>query len=182
MLRSLLAVCLCSLAPARAEEPKPSLLIAGALRFEAPKGWQREEYSNGGGADPVEAFVSGEDRIIVRVFGAPGSGYKDAASFLAGPGASTMGQPPEKAGSARVSGRERSLYKRGFPINQGDPHVPSGRQQMLGRELFLILPAAKGRFAVLSYSRESPAPDLERRGEKAWAAFLKTVKLAGRKT
>ena len=46
---------------------------------------------------------------------------------------------------------------------------------MLGSELFAIFPAKGKRFVVLSYVRESPVPD-EGSGEKAWAAFLKTVK------
>lgn len=184
MSRRFLLGLICLAAPAWAADtavPSPSKVIAGAVGFQAPKDWQSEEYANGGGADPVRAFVSGQDRIVVRVYGAPGSAYATPAAFLGGAAASTMGRKPEKAGEAKASGRTVTLYKRGFPINQGDPHTPSGGQQVLGQEIFLILPASKGRFVVLSYARESPAPDLERRGEKAWAAFLKSVKPAGRK-
>jgi hypothetical protein len=127
------------------------------------------------------AFSDGLDRITVRVFGARGSGYKNPALFLAGAAASTMGRKPENAGSVTVAGRRLALYKHGVPINLGDPHVPSG-PPMLGTEIFCILPAAGGRFVVLAYARESPAPDLEGRGDAAWEAFLKTVKLPGRKT
>ncbi len=160
----------------------PSQAVAALISFQPPKGgWKVEEYANGGGADPVVAFVDGLDRIAVRVFGAPGSGYKNPASFLAGPAASTMGRKPEAIGNITVAGRRLALYKHGFPINLGDPHALSG-PTMLGQEIFLILPTSGRRFIVLSYARESPAPDLERRGQKAWRAFLKTVKLAGRKT
>lgn len=179
----LFAVLLALAAPSWAAEtkaPSPAKTIAAVIRFSAPKGWRAEEYANG--ADLVSAFVSGEDRIVVRVFGAPGSAYADPAAFLSGAAASTMGRPPEKAGEATVAGRRTTLYRRGFPVNLGDPHIPSGRQQVLGLEVFVILPPRKGRFVVLSYARESPAPDLERAGEKAWAAFLKTVKSPGRKT
>ena len=161
--------------------PTPSQTVASLLSHQPPKGWRFEEYANGGGADPVVAFVDGLDRIAVRVFGAPGSGYKNPAAFLSGAAVSTMGQKPEAIGSVMAAGRQLTLYKHGFPINMGDPHAPSA-PTTLGKEVFCILPAAKGRFVVLSYARESPAPDLERRGEKAWAAFLKTVKLTGRKT
>lgn len=183
MSRRLLAVLLALAAPSWAAEtkaPSPSKAISAVVRFSAPKGWRPEAYANG--ADPVFAFVSGEDRIVVRVFGAPGSAYADPAAFLSGAAASTMGRPPEKAGEATVTGRRTTLYQRGFPVSLGDPHIPSGRQQVLGREIFVVLPPLKGRFAVLSYARESPAPDLERTGEKAWEAFLKTVKSPGRKT
>jgi hypothetical protein len=167
--------------PKTVKAPTPSQAVAALVSHQPPKGWKAEEYANGGGADPVVAFVDGLDRIAVRVFGAPGSGYKTPAAFLAGPAASTMGAKPDKVGSVTAGGKEVTLYRHGFPINLGDPHAASG-PTTLGREVFCILPAARGRFVVLSYSRESPAPDLEGRGEKVWEAFLKTVKLAGRKT
>ncbi len=92
-----------------------------------------------------------------------------------------MGRKPETIGAVTAGGRHPTLYRRGFPIDLGGPHAPSGPPR-LGSEVFCLLPAAGGRFVVLSYARESPVPDRERRGEKAWEAFLKTVKLTGRKT
>lgn len=163
------------------EAPTPSQAISALLSRQPPKGWNSEEYANAGGADPVEAFSDGVDRITIRAFGGPGSAYKKPAGFLAGAAASTMGRKPESVGSATVAGRRLTVYKRGFPINLGDPHAPSG-PPMLGKEFFCVLPVSGGRFVVLSYARESPAPDLERRGEEAWEAFLRTVKLPGRKT
>lgn len=163
------------------EAPTPSQAIAALISRQPPKGWSVEAYANAGGADPVEAFVDGVDRITIRAFGAPGSAHKKPAAFLAGAAASTMGRKPESVGSATVAGRRVTVYKRGFPINLGDPHAPSA-PTTLGKEFFCVLPVSDGRFVVLSYARESPAPDLERRGEKAWEAFLKTVKIPGRKT
>jgi hypothetical protein len=183
MSRRLLAALLFLAAPSWAADkksPSPSKVIAGVVRFQPPAGWRPEEYANG--ADPVQAFSSGEDRIVVRVFGAPGSAYAGPASYLDGAAASTMGRKPERSGEETVAGSRVVLYQRGFPIALGDPHAPTPPQQPLGREVFLILPGAKGRFAVLSYARESPAPDLKGAGEKAWSAFLKTVKMPGRKT
>ncbi len=160
--------------------PTPSQTVSGVLRYKAPGGWRVEEYANAGGADPVVAFVDGVDRISVHVYGAPGSAYKNPAKFLAGPAASTMGAKPEKVGSVAAAGRDLILYRHGIPVSLGDPHAASG-PPMLGREIFCLLPGPGGRFLVLSYARESPAPDLEGRGEKSWEAFLKTVKLVGRK-
>lgn len=185
MSRRVIAALLCLSAPCWAAEkraPSPSKTISAVVRFQPPAGWKAEEYANRGGADPVQAFVSDEDRIVVRVFGAPGSAYADPAAFLSGAAASTLGRKPEKAGETNAAGRQVPLYQRSFPILLGDPHAPSPPVPPLGREVFVVLPAAKGRFAVLSYARVSPAPDLERRGEKAWEAFLKTVKMPGRKT
>lgn len=166
--------------PKTVKASTPSQAVAAVVSHAPPKGWAVEEYANNDGADPVVAYSDGADRITVRVFGGPGSGYKTPALFLAGAAARTMGAKPENAGSVSVAGRRVALYKRGFPVNLGDPHVPSG-PPILGRELFCVLPAAGGRFVVLAYARESPAPDLEGRGDAAWQAFLKTVKLPGRK-
>jgi len=167
--------------PKPLKAPTPSQAVAALVVHEPPKGWKHEEYANAGGAEPVVAYSDGLDRITIRVFGAKGSAYRSPASFLAGPAASTMGQKPEAAGGVTAAGRRLPLYRHGFPINLGDPHA-APRPTILGREVFCILPASGGRFLVLAYARESPAPDLERHGEKAWESFLKTVNLVGRKT
>lgn len=165
--------------PRTVKTPTPSQAVAALISYQPPKGWKVEEYANSGGADPVVAFVDGLDLITVRVFAAQCSEYKTPAAFLSGPAASTMGRKPETAGSITTAGRRLMLHKHGFPINLGDPHALSG-PTMLGREVFCILPASNGRFIVLSYAHESPAPDMEHHGEKAWETFLKTVKLVGR--
>ena len=179
MVRRLTAVLLLS-ASSAAAELKRSSPIEAALRFQAPAGWHREEYANGGGADPVLAFVEGSDRIVLRLFGSPGSAYKTPALFLKSPAASTMGRPPVRLSSVDVAGRSRSLFKRGLPGAASDPHAGGPSSTSGGSELFVILPLGD-RFAVLSWARETPLPDLRRTGEKAWKAFLKTVSPAGRK-
>lgn len=156
----------------------PSYILAALVRFEPPKGWTREESATGGGTDPAVAYVDGLDRITVRVYGAPGSVYRIPADFLSGPAASTLGRTPGAIGRVTVAGRELPLYEQGFPIHLGDPHEPSP-PLTLGRAVFCVLPSAGDRFVVLSYARESPAPDVERRGERAWEAFLRSVQLVG---
>lgn len=159
------------------KETTPSAVVSSLVRFAAPKNWNKEEYANGGGADPVVAFADGLDRISVRVFGAPGTAYKTPADFLAGPAASTMGRKPEAAGRVAVAGKTVPLYSHGVPVMVGDPHARTAGPPMLGREVFCVLPAANGRFVVLALSRETPTPDPDRKGEKAWSAFLKSVSL-----
>lgn len=172
-------------APAAAKEavkmPIPAQAVAALVKFSPPKGWSPRDYSNAAGADPVASFENGEDRIVARAFGAPGSDYKTPADFLAGPAALTMGMAPTVAGKVVVAGQTLTLYKRGFPINLGDPHVASPPKPMMGVEKFCVLPLAKGRFVAFSYARSSPIPDLEKTGEKAWESFLNSIKPAGGK-
>ena len=114
--------------------------------------------------------------VQVRVFGAPGSDYPTPEYFLTGAAASEQGAAPSDAGTVTVAGRKLALRRRRFPIAVSDPHRPSMGKSPLGTEVFCVLPLKDGRYAVLAYLRESPIPDLHRKGEKAWAAFLKTVK------
>ncbi len=181
MSRLLLAALLA--APAAAELGSPgSLEMAKYVTWKGPKGWRVEEYANGGGADPVVAYVYGQDRLTVRLFGAPGSAYKDAAAFFAGPAATSMGKKPGSSGTAKVAGKTLPVRTRTFPVMLGDPHTRGAAPPLTGRERFVVLPLAEGRFAVLAMARESPAPDLERTGEKAWKAFLASVAPAKRPT
>jgi hypothetical protein len=158
----------------------PSKAAAELLRWTPPPGWTASEYSNAGGADPVVAYENGLDRIEIKIFGAPKSFYADPEAFMAGPGATTMGRPPVKSGVARAAGAAVTVYRRKFPLPDGtDPHAPSPGPARMGQETFCVLPPfPDGRFAVLSYARESEAPDIKRRGEKAWSAFLAAVRLA----
>lgn len=165
-------------APKPVKTASPAAAVASLLTFKSPDGWKAEEYANG--ADPIVAYSDGFDRIAARAFGAPGSAYKTPAEFLAGPAGTSMGAKAEDAGKAVVAGRKVSLYKRRVPLDLGDPHIPGGPTRF-GAETFCVIPAAKGRFVVLSYARESPVPDLEDKGEKSWENLLKTVKLPGRK-
>lgn len=156
-----------------------ALLVAAMLQWTPPPGWDASDYSNAGGADAVVAYERGADRITLRAYGAPGSDYKSLAKFLAGPAATTMGRAPKKAGSVRVGGRASPLYRREYPLADGDPHAPSSRAPRMARETFCVLPPLPdGRFAVLAYARESPIPDLKGDGEKAWKTFLAGVKPA----
>jgi len=146
------------------------------LTFKGPEGWRRRDYSNAGGADPVVKFEKGADSITVRQYGAKGSFYRAPEQFMSGPAATTMGKTPDFLGRIKVAGGDVEVYKREFPISTLDPHSASSAPERMGSETFCVLPAASdGRFAVLSWSRESPIPDAHDRGEKAWLAFLKTV-------
>lgn len=154
----------------------PAQAVAALVSFTPPKGWSAVEYANAGGADPVLRFENLADAVQIRVFGAPGSDYPSPEDFLAGPAASEQGAAPSAAGTATAAGKKLALYRRRFAIEAADPHRPSPGKSLLGTEVFCVLPLKGERFAVLSYRRASPIPDLNRKGEKAWAAFLKTVK------
>lgn len=168
---------------ARAAESKmkpktPAAAVAALVRFTAPPTWHPVEYANSEGADPVVRFERLSDAITIKGYGAPGSAYATPEAFLAGPAATSQGAAPEAAGTATVAGKTLKLYRRHFQVDLPDPHGPPA-PVMMGSELFAILPVGGKRFVVLSCVRESPAPDLEDVGGKAWAAFLKTVKPAG---
>lgn len=158
-------------------------IVAGLIEVSPPGGWSRTAYSNAGGIDLVVAFERGADRLVVQVFGAKGSFYGNPADFFAGPGATTMGRAPEKKGEALVAGRTISLYRRRFPLPEGGPHDSTPGKPKMGAESFCVLPPFKdGRFIVLSLQRESPIPSLERVGENAWEAFLRSVRILPTKT
>jgi len=171
---------LAAAAGARAEEKvktkTPAQTIGALLAYTPPKGWTAAGYANSEGADPVVRFEKLSDAIVIRLYGAPGSAYATPKDFLAGPAGSAEGAAPDAAGTALVAGRKVELHRRSFSIEASDPHRPSPGKSLKGSEVFGVVPLKKGRFAVVAYRRESPIPDLERAGEKAWAAFLKTVK------
>lgn len=152
------------------KEKTPAQAIAALMSFKAPKGWRASDYANSEGADPVARFESGSDAVVIRVYGAPGSAYASPDGLADG---SVYG-----AGTAAVAGKKLDLRRRRFPIQARDPHGPSSPgNSLLGTEEFCVLPLKDGRFAVLAYRRETPAPDVERKGERAWAAFLKSVRV-----
>lgn len=154
----------------------PAQTVAAFVRFTAPKGWTPVEYANAEGADPVLRFERLNDAVQIRMFGAPGSDYPSPKDFLAGPAATEMGAAPVAEGTVTVAGKKLALHRRRFAIGVSNPHGPASPKPPLGVERFCVLPLKEGRFAVLAYRRSTPAPDLEGKGEKAWAAFLKTVK------
>lgn len=183
MLRNLSPVLLAlflAAAAAAAEKsvaPKtPGQAVAALVRFTPPKGWSVVEYANAGGADPVVRFEDLSDAVQIRVFGAPGSDYPTPKDFMAGPAASEQGAAPAAAGTVTVAGKKLELFRSRFPIAVSDPHHPSPTKSPLGTELFCVLPLKNGRFAMLAYRRETPIPDIHRKGEIAWEAFLKTVR------
>ncbi|MEK7383540.1 MAG: hypothetical protein AAB262_09680 [Elusimicrobiota bacterium] len=163
--------------PAMKTSPDPEI-VAGLIQIAPPAGWRRTTYSNAGGADLVVAFERGADRLLVQVFGAKGSYYKNPADFFAGPAATTMGRAPERTGEATVAGRPLALYRLHFPLMEGGPHDSTRRELRMGVETFCVPPPFQdGRFIVLSLQRESHVPDPDRVGEKAWEAFLRGVRL-----
>jgi hypothetical protein len=175
----LFAVQLLFAAPPAAEVPAsktPPPAASALLDWTPPPGWTASDYSNAGGADPVTSYESGIDRIEIKVFGAPKSFYRTPADFMKGPGATTMGRAPVKSGTARVAGRAVAVYRREYPLPDGDPNIPSSNP-LMARETFCVLPPfPDGRFIVLSPARESPAPDITGNAEKAWNAFLAGVR------
>lgn len=160
---------------------KPSDSVAELVTFAAPTaGWHPVEYANSGGVDPVLRFERLSDAIVVKAYGGPGSAYKTPEDFLKGPAATSSGAAPESVGTVEVAGKKAKLWRRRFHVDLPDPHGPPA-PVMMGSETFLVLPASGKRFVVLSKVRESPAPDLEDVGGKAWEAFLKTVKMGSAK-
>lgn len=168
------ALLLVSVGAARAAKPAkkektPAQAISALLSFKAPNGWKTVEYANAGAADPVLRFERGSDAILIRAYGAPGTDFPTPGDLIDG---AVYGTAP-----LVVAGNKVELRRRRFPIKPADSHHPSSANELLGVEEFCILPLKEGRFAVLAYRRESPIPDIERKGEKAWASFLKTVRV-----
>lgn len=154
----------------------PAQAVTALMRFTPPKGWMPVEYANAEGADPVLRYEKLNDAVQIRVFGAPGSDYPTIKDFMAGPAATEQGAPPAADGTVTVAGKKLPLYRRRFAIAVSNPHGPASPKSPLGVERFCVLPLKDGRFAALAHRRSTPLPDMEGTGEKAWAAFLKTVK------
>jgi hypothetical protein len=154
----------------------PTQAVAELLRFTPPPGWTFVSYANAAGADPVLRFEKLADAVQIRIFGAPGSDYPTPRDFLAGPAARDGDSAPDGAGTVSVAGRKLSLYRRRYLLTVDDPHGPPETYIPSGTEIFCVLPLRDRRFAVIAYRRASPLPDIDRKGEKAWTAFLKTVR------
>ena len=163
-------------APAGAEEKavkEKTSAVESVARFSAPAGWIVERRE---GDDPSVRISRSGRIIMIRLFGGEGSDYAQPVDYLAGPGASTMGRPPEKDKPATVAGVKTRLYRRGYPVRLGDPHRRGAGPPELAREMFCVVPAGR-RFLVLSYADENPMPDASGEGEKAWRAFLQSFQL-----
>lgn len=165
--------------PALAAEPKenpvdkPPLEFAGVARFPPLEGWKLRRTE---GQDSALQFTRGEDIIKVRLFGGKGSRYLKLHDYLKGFEATTMGSPPERVREETVSGLRVALYRHGYPLMQGDPHVMDPRPPALATEEFCILPVGS-RFLVLSWAAESAVPDPEGSGNEAWRSFLRDFSL-----
>lgn len=184
MTRALLAACAVFVASVSAAEDKvtsrpkaePGAALRAVASYAAPAGWKAADHANEGGADAVLEFRKGLDRITLRLFGAKGSAYKNPDAFLRGPAATTMGKAPEAVGVAVVAGEKRAVYRHGYPIMLGDPHAASSGRPDMAREHFVVVPLRDGRFLVAAHAFESPIPSYEKDGEKAYEAFLKTLR------
>jgi len=166
---SILAAVIASALAGAGEAPVPQTF--GSARYVEPAGWQAEK------SDSSLRFSRGVDVIKARWFGGKGSRYAAAGDYLVGFEATTMGKTPEKARLAKVAGRKVWVYRHGYPIDLGDPHAASPGPVQLASEEFCILPMGT-RFLVLSWAHESPVPDPEAAGEKAWEAFLSSLRLS----
>lgn len=156
----------------------PAALVRAAVSFSAPAGWREDAHANG--PDPVLELRKDLDRISLSLFGARGSAYATPAEYLRGPGAGTLGKPPQAVAELAVGGRKRVLYEHGVTMMMGDPHAPPGGGPPLATERFVLLPLPDGRFLVAAHRFESPVPSVERAGEKAFSALLKTLKPAAK--
>lgn len=175
-MRSALLAVLLIAAPAGAKEKKVKPIasdIDALARFQLPKGWEVEKRA---GADPSLRATQGRHVLRIRLYGGPGSRYDGPEKFLSGFEAMTMGRPVEKTGEAKVGGLSTPLYRHGYPIALGDPHMVESGPPKLALERFCLVAAGK-RFFVLSYAYESAIPDPGGDGEKAWEAFLKGFSL-----
>jgi hypothetical protein len=144
------------------------------VSYTLPDGWDVEK--SAGRADPGVRISRSLHVIQVRLFGGRDSRYASAEAYLRGFEATTMGRPPEEVGIVTVSAVDTWLYRRGYPINLGDPHMSNPRYPSLATEKFCILRTG-GRFLVLSHAYESPIPDPFPEGEEAWEGFLRSFRL-----
>jgi hypothetical protein len=149
--------------------------FAGVARCEAPRGWEIERTD--GAADPELRFSSGENIIRACLFGGAGSRFATQAAYLTGFAATTMGRPPERIRPARVAGIEIWIYRHGYPIQLGDPHVHDPRPPTLADEEFCLIPL-KERFVVLSWACEGP-PNPDHSDNDAWQSFLDSFRIDG---
>ncbi|HBL19072.1 MAG TPA: hypothetical protein DD417_20510 [Elusimicrobia bacterium] len=154
--------------------PQPVQETLGAARFSGPAGWESEK--SGTAADPGVRFSRGLDVIKVRLLGGKGSRYAGPDAFLKGFEATTMGKAPERVRQVKAGGRKVWVYRHGYPVDLGDPSAPPAGAPALASEEFCVIPLG-GKFFVLSFAHESPIPDPEAAGEKAWAALLASFSL-----
>jgi hypothetical protein len=150
------------------------LELDAIVSYTLPDGWDVEK--SAGRADPGVRLSRSLHVIQVRLFGGRDSRYASAEAYLRGFEATTMGRPPEKVGIVTVAAVDTWLYRHGYPIDLGDPHISNPRFPSLATEKFCILRTGS-RFLVLSHTYESPIPDPFPEGEEAWEGFLRSFRL-----
>jgi len=159
--------------PVGSTTKSPLIEFAGVARCEAAAGWRLQKDESA--ADPFLRLAEDPYVIRVRLLGGKGSRYATMDDFLSGFEATTMGRPPEKLRIIKVAGVETWLYRHGYPIMLGDPHVSDPTAVRLAEEEFCLLPTGT-RFIVLCWARED-LPDPMGRGEAIWRSFLDSFEL-----
>ncbi len=175
-LLSLVLILLLNVGVLRAKEApvkSKAIEVAGAL-VELPEGWSVEKET--AAAQPWIRLHRGRHEIGIRVFGGPTSRYATPAAFLDSFEARTKAALADKVGKVRVLGVKTVLYRRGYPVDLGDPHATGGPEARMAREDFCLAPAGK-RFYVLSHSDESHPPDPEKTEEKDFQRLLRSFRL-----
>lgn len=160
-------------AAGQAEKAVPSPL-EGWAAYEVPEGWS--SLSLGSGYDHEVRLSHLRYTIRIRLLGGKNSKYPTPGEFLDGFEARSLGRPPKKMGTETISGIQVISFLRKVPIDAGDPASISPEAPKLAKEQFLIVPARE-RYFLLSYSFESPSPDLRDMEAKAWKPFLKSFRL-----
>ncbi len=153
---------------------KPVLHSFGPARYAVSAGWKLEE--TGSTADASWRFTKNLDTIELKLLGGQGSRYTSPSDYLSGMEATTMGKAPEKLRQVQVAGLKVWLFRHGYPINLGDPHVADPHPPQLAQIEFCIIPYKKN-FFLLSWTHASSLPDLDTVGKKAWEFFLTSFTL-----
>lgn len=166
---------LLSAGSARAEEQEAKIkaVLLSAAVYTAPAGWTEEFELNQG--DPQSLVSKDLHAIKIRLSGGPRSRYKSAGDYLAGLEArSKGGRPPEKTGTALISGLRVVVYRREVAVSL--PLPGAGGPAAFAREEFCAFQAGK-KFFILSYSYGDAVPDPSYDGLAAWRKFLKDFRL-----
>ncbi len=155
-------------------EPARPSPFEGWAAYAAPEGWT--SLSLGSGFDREVRLSHLRYTIRIRLLGGKSSKYPTPGDFLDGFEARSLGRPPKRNGTETISGIQVHSFLRKYPVDAGDPAMVSPEAPKLAKEQFLIVPA-RDRFFLLSYSFESPMPDLRDMENKAWRPFLKSFRL-----
>ncbi len=142
----------------------------GLFRCSLPPGWRVT--ASAAAPDPSVTYRQGGASIQVTRFGGKDSRFRRPQDFQ--DEYKTNPSPLEAAGTAKVSGRAASLWRRQFDMPTDDEHGSRKKPGWIYEE-HVVLPET-GRFWVISFERSSRRPpgpkDL-----KVWRDFLSTFKL-----